>query len=294
MPSGDSKGEAKNRTYCPTTWTYSYQWQHAAEYADQLHNESLASSLLCKECTLLVRIQLSKKSASHPPCAFADSASTVMCGAMVSLTPCIAPTCDRECDLEEYAEFQDLDDMITKLNGILSKSEGFPRIPVPRKECHQLVLPADKRCKQYVICPEQDCECLVYMSDQNTSMVEAIGLHDHPWWRKRVEEFTCSWYTKSLKASKDAWTWEEGMLHSSVLLHRSMAVRLPSGPELVQGSSKSTSDAEDRESRPADVQIHAEKGLRLLILTSMAQSKALSSFQHGSLHSRNVQQQQQQ
>ena len=47
------------------------------------------------------------------------------------------------------------------------------------------------------------------MSDQNTSMVEAIGLHDHPWWRKRVEEFY-SWYTKSMKTSKDAWTWEEG------------------------------------------------------------------------------------
>ena len=129
LPSRDSKGEAKHRTYCPTTWTYSYQWQHALKYTDQLHNESLPSSLLCKERTLLVRIQLSKKSASHPQCAFADSASTVMYGAMVSLTPCIAPTCDRECDLEEYAEFEDLDDMITKLNGILSKSEDFPRSP---------------------------------------------------------------------------------------------------------------------------------------------------------------------
>ena len=107
--------------------------------------------------------------------------STVMCGAVISLTPCIAPKSDRECDLHEYAEFQDVDDMIAKLNGILAKSEGFPLIPIPRKDCHKLVLPSNKRHKQYVICPEQDCECLVYMSDQNTSMVEAIGLHDHPW-----------------------------------------------------------------------------------------------------------------
>ena len=96
LPSGDSKGEAKGRTYCPTTWNYSYQWQYASDYADQLRKCSGASSLLCKECTLLVRIQLSKKSASHPNCAFKDSMSTVMCGAMVSLTPCIAPTCERE------------------------------------------------------------------------------------------------------------------------------------------------------------------------------------------------------
>ena len=47
-----------------------------------------------------------KKSASHPQCAFADSMSTVMCGAIVSLTPCIAPTCDRECDPQEYAEYE--------------------------------------------------------------------------------------------------------------------------------------------------------------------------------------------
>ena len=120
LPSGDSKGEAKNRTYCPTTWNYSYQWQYASEYADLLRKNSRASSLLCKECTLLVRIQLSKKSASHPNCAFADSASTVMCGAMVSLTPCIASSCDQECDLHEYAEFHGVDDMITKLNGILA------------------------------------------------------------------------------------------------------------------------------------------------------------------------------
>ena len=99
--------------------------------------------------------------------------------------------------------------MIAKLNGILATSEGFPQIPIPRKDCHTLVLPSNRRYKQYVMCPEQDCECLVYMSDQNTSMVEAIGLHENPWWKKRVEEFY-GWYTKSVRTSKDAWTWEEG------------------------------------------------------------------------------------
>ena len=37
LPSGDSKGESKNRTYCPTTWNNSYTRPYATEYADQLH-----------------------------------------------------------------------------------------------------------------------------------------------------------------------------------------------------------------------------------------------------------------
>ena len=84
-----------------------------------------ASALLCKECTLLVRVQLSKKNANHPNCAFADSASTVMRDAMSSLTPCVAPTVERECDVHEYADFKDADDMIQQLNVILSKPVGF-------------------------------------------------------------------------------------------------------------------------------------------------------------------------
>ena len=65
LPSGDSKGDSKNRTHCPATWNYSYQWTHAAENADQLRRVG-ASVLLCKECTLVVIAQFSKKNANHP------------------------------------------------------------------------------------------------------------------------------------------------------------------------------------------------------------------------------------
>ena len=135
LPSGDSKGEAKKRTYCPTTWTHCYQWEYAAQYADQL-KQADASPLLCKETTLLIRIQLSKKSQSHPDCAFADCASTTMCGAMISLTPCIAPTVPRKCDLDTSVSFEDEHDMIQRLNTILAKPKDFPQIPAPRDDCH--------------------------------------------------------------------------------------------------------------------------------------------------------------
>ena len=137
-----------------------------------------------------------------------------MCGAMISLTPCIAPTVERECDLHEYAELKDADDMIQKLSEILSKPIGFPSIPAPRKDCHTMTFPPNKRHQQYVMCPEQDCESLVYMSDQNTSMIESIGLHEHPFWKARVEK-VYEWFHKSSKTSKDAWTWEEGQQTST-------------------------------------------------------------------------------
>ena len=39
LPSSDSKGESKERTYCPTTWTHCYQWPYASQYADLLRKE---------------------------------------------------------------------------------------------------------------------------------------------------------------------------------------------------------------------------------------------------------------
>ena len=122
LPSGDSKGAEKKRTYCPTTWTHCYQWEYASQYADQLRQAG-ANPLLCKETTLLVRIQLSNKSQSHPACAFADCASTVMCGAMISLTPCIASKVPRVCDLDSSMSFNNADEMIEHFNAILAKAE---------------------------------------------------------------------------------------------------------------------------------------------------------------------------
>ena len=131
-----------------------------------------------------------------------------MCGAMISLTPCIAFKVDRQPDLHEFAEFQDAEDMVQQLNGILSKAIRFPSIPAPRKDCHT-IFPPTKRHSQYVMCPEQDCESLVYMSDQNSSMIETLDLHEDPFWQERVEKFY-GWFHKSSRTSKAAWTWEQG------------------------------------------------------------------------------------
>ena len=103
LPSSDTKGETKGKTYCPTTWNYAYQWKYASEYADQSRKAG-ANSLLCQDDILSVIAQLSNKSSSHPNCTFAESASTVMSGVMVSLTPLFKATIPRTITLSEYAE----------------------------------------------------------------------------------------------------------------------------------------------------------------------------------------------
>ena len=72
-----------------------------------------------------------------------------------------------------------------------------------------MTFPPTKRHSQCVMCPEQDCESLVYMSDQSKSMIETLDIHEDPVWQERVEKFY-GWFHKSSRTSKAAWTWEEG------------------------------------------------------------------------------------
>ena len=94
--------------------------------------------------------------------------------------------------------------MIQQLNGILSRPDGFPQIPAPRRECKSLQFLSDKRNDQYVICPEQECKSLVYYSDQSRSMIDVLGLGQDPFWDDGVKAFY-GWYLKSgSKTSQDA------------------------------------------------------------------------------------------
>ena len=117
------------------------------------------------------------------------------------LAPCIASTIPRECDFQESVEYRDADDMIQQLNALLAKPVGFPQIPDPGKDCHLFQAKPGYRHQQYVLCPEQDCEWLVYMSDQSMSMVEALGVQDRPLWQKRMQDYN-DWQQKINKGSK--------------------------------------------------------------------------------------------
>ena len=65
----------------------------------------------------------------------------------------------------------------------------------PRPECQMLTL-GPKDHKQYKICPEQDCESLVFYFSQTNAMIEIFELHENIEWKQRVENFH-EWYDKS-------------------------------------------------------------------------------------------------
>ena len=87
---------------------------------------------------------------------------------MTSLTPRIAPKISRDCDLDASMSFNDVNDMIQKLNAILAIPQTFPQIPAPRSDCHIFQAKPAERHGQMVICPEQDCEWVAYMNDLDT------------------------------------------------------------------------------------------------------------------------------
>ena len=97
-----------------------------------------ASSILSHECVLSVIVQLSSKSSSHPGCSFADSASSVLSGVMVSLIPVFVQKIPRPIQLSDQVEFKNLIHMFNALNEVLSKAEGFSQIPETRTECQIL------------------------------------------------------------------------------------------------------------------------------------------------------------
>ena len=98
--------------------------------------------------------------------------------------------------------------MIQKLNGILFIPQGFAQIPAPRKDCKSIQFLSTNRNDQYVMCPEQECECLVYYGDQSRSMIDLLGLGQNPFWDDRVKAFY-GWYSKTAsKTGQDAWTRE--------------------------------------------------------------------------------------
>ena len=206
LPSSGMAGKKKDRTYCPTTWNYAYLYDTPAIYSDQLRGKG-AASLLSHECVLSVIVQMSNKKANHPQCAFAHSPSCVLSGMMVSLTPVLKPQIARPIKLSELVEFDSIEQMRQVLNSSLAQAEDFVEVKKPRAECGILTFSKDdKNSKQFVICPEQDCESLVFYFDQAKSMIETFNLHETFEWKERVEKFH-EWYNKIYK-KKDKWTWE--------------------------------------------------------------------------------------
>ena len=116
--------------------------------------------------------------------------------------------------LSQPVKFESTEHLRKVLIEILSKAEDFIPVQHLAPECRVLVFPKGSRNKQYVDCPEQDCENLVYFYDQSQSMIEILNLHETPEWQSRVQKFH-EWYfverTNGLGRPRDDWkNWNKG------------------------------------------------------------------------------------
>ena len=89
---------------------------------------------------------------------------------MVSLTTVYEGKVPRPITLKSMVEFNSIEHMRETLYRTLSITEDFTGVPKVRAECRILKF-GPKDHKQYKICPEQDCEQLVFNFDPSKSMI---------------------------------------------------------------------------------------------------------------------------
>ena len=90
-----------------------------------------------------------------------------------------------------------------------SLSVDFDQVPKPRPECRVLTFGPKER-RQCSVCPEQDCERLVFHVSPGKSIIEILELHEDVEWKDRVEIFK-GWYSYT----KTTWTWESNEQNKS-------------------------------------------------------------------------------
>ena len=147
---------------------------------------------------------MSNENSKHAYCANADDPSPVASGMMISLTLYYQHKADRIVRLIETRDFDTVENMVETFNATLSQAPDFAKVP-DINYSNRICYPKSGEYSQYKICPETECEELVYAFDQNKSMIEGLGLQDHPLWKQRVEVFKM-WYKSPWE--DDAWNWE--------------------------------------------------------------------------------------
>ena len=146
---------------------------------------------------------------------------------MVSLTPAHAPKAPRPIKLEGPVEFESLDHMLAKLKRALHRRRLMQKFQKARVECRILRL-GPKNRKKYKICPEQDCENLVFNFNQTKSMIGILELEKVPEWIDRIAVFK-GWY----KYTSNGWTWESSEQDKSNW-HRGSSKRSQSVPSKLE------------------------------------------------------------
>ena len=85
--------------------------------------------------------------------------------------------------LIEPRDFDVVENMVETFNATLSQAPDFAKTPEINYSS-RICYPKSGEYSEYKICPEIECKELVYALDQSKSMIEVLGLHDHPLWKQ--------------------------------------------------------------------------------------------------------------
>ena len=111
---------------------------------------------------------------------------------IIPLVSYYQPKVDRKVKSEERGDFPTVADMIGALNDTLQKAPDFAEVPDISDDNEIFMYTASVKLP-YKICPETDAKELVYVAHQEKSIIEIIGKHEDPLWKKCVEAIK-SWY----------------------------------------------------------------------------------------------------
>ena len=172
-PSSDVQGGSRERTYCPSTYIYGHAYDTPTRYSDILSCSTVRYP--CLHMSACSRSSFKNQMSNKPYCANADAPSSVVSGMMISLTPYDQPKADRIGRLIETRDFDTVEEMVENFNSILSQAPDFAKVPDINYQ-KRICYPKSREYSQYKICPETECEELVYALDQ---------VHDRSAWSAR-------------------------------------------------------------------------------------------------------------
>ena len=197
LPSADVEGSRRERTHCPSTFHYAYSYDTPSKYSDILAQYGGAHA--CSRMCAPSHMPDEQLNAKHPYCASTHAPSCVASGLIIPLVEYYQPKVDRIVRMTECGDFPTVADVIGVLNEALKKAPDFAEVPVINGASEIFT------CKTGVkICPEADAEELVYVADQEKSIIDVISKHKEDLWKKRVEAFK-SWYKPSWLKGKGSW-----------------------------------------------------------------------------------------
>ena len=172
LPSADVEGQRRQRTYCPTTFNTADSYDTPSAYSDQLARHG-SRSLLAHECVIPLICHMRNKKQKHPTCACAHAPSAVAIGIVIPIISYYQPKFQRKIKLEDMWRLRDQGNLIGVLNDSLRKKKThFEEVP-PVKDDNEIFMYISGKKLPYKFCPETDAEELVYVSDQELSLIES-------------------------------------------------------------------------------------------------------------------------